>query len=154
MAQPRHIPCPWPCNWGRELIHTQFGDGLRVPELVASLASLLHCFGRSLAHWKQFNGLLYFLDPLCGQGVHLDKMKLGREKAHSVNKHFWSIDRGVVPPFWSQRSRIAQLEKVADNEQHDVGASYRVCPLLVMCDVRRNPCSVQSSKQCRNVQYI
>lgn len=29
---------------------SQFGDGLRVPELVATLASLLHGFGRPLTH--------------------------------------------------------------------------------------------------------
>lgn len=61
-------------------VRTQFGDRLRVPELVASFAGLLQCLGRSLAHGEQLNGLLYFLDPLCWQGVHLDKTKRGEKR--------------------------------------------------------------------------
>lgn len=55
--------------------HTEFGYWLRVPELVAALAGLLHGFGRALAYREELNGFLNLLDPLSRQRVDLREKK-------------------------------------------------------------------------------
>lgn len=55
--------------------HTELGYWLRVPELVAALAGLLHGFGRALAYREELNGFLNLLDPLSRQRVDLREKK-------------------------------------------------------------------------------
>lgn len=58
---------------------TELGHRLRVPELIAALAGLLHGFGRALTYREELNGFLNLLDPLSGQRVDL-RVKRERTK--------------------------------------------------------------------------
>lgn len=51
----------WKSSQSPDGSHTQFGNGLRVPELVTSPSGFLHGFGWTLANRKEFNGLLDLL---------------------------------------------------------------------------------------------